>query len=46
MIVSKNNQRLGDIASGTAVISLKTTSIFPIPFWKISRRIIFLLSHR
>jgi uncharacterized RDD family membrane protein YckC len=32
MIVSKNNQRLGDIASGTAVISLKTTSIFPILF--------------
>ncbi|MEI7488904.1 MAG: RDD family protein [Chryseobacterium sp.] len=25
MIVSKNNQRLGDIASGTAVISLKNT---------------------
>lgn len=28
MIVSKNNQRLGDIASGTAVISLKS-SLYP-----------------
>lgn len=31
MVVSKNNQRLGDIASGTAVISLKIILIFPIP---------------
>jgi uncharacterized RDD family membrane protein YckC len=43
MIVSKNNQRLGDIASGTAVISLKTTSIFLILFLKTSRKIMFLL---
>lgn len=32
MVVSKNNQRLGDIASGTAVISLKTRLIFHILF--------------